>query len=176
MGVKSVKASDHNLLILELNIKWNSLNESSPRQEIFNFKHEECFQRFEMLTESNNDLVNCFDECSDLNMAANKWIKILNNLIQKSFKKIRIRKQKMDPVLSKLFDEKEQLRSKISDMENRDDVCDFLDELLAVELEYEEVLDKIELFLLTRTKNLLMIILEEQKTIWRAITKLKLGH
>ena len=131
MGVKSVKVSDHNLLILELNIKWNSLNESSPRQEIFNFKHEECFQRFEMLTESNNDLVNCFDECSDLNMAANKWIKILNNLIQKSFKKIRIRKQKMDPIISKLFDEKEQLRSKISDMENRDDVCDFLDELLA---------------------------------------------
>ena len=61
------------------------------RQEIFNFKNSEQFDRFEMLTESNDDLRNCFDDCTDVNKAATKWLKILNNLIQKSFKKIRIK-------------------------------------------------------------------------------------
>ena len=89
-GVKSVKLSDHNLLILELGIHWKSVNLVNNRQEIFKFK-------FEMLTESDEELNNCFDDCTDLNKATNKWLKRLNFLIQKSFKKMRIRKQKMNP-------------------------------------------------------------------------------
>ena len=47
-GVKSVKVSDHNLLILELGIHWNSLNVVDNRQEIFNFKDVDNFHKFEM--------------------------------------------------------------------------------------------------------------------------------
>ena len=86
-GVKSVKISDHNLLILELGIHWNSLNIENNRQEMFNFKDIENFHKFEMLTESDDELNNCFDNCTDLNKAANKWLKRLNFLIQKSFEK-----------------------------------------------------------------------------------------
>ena len=55
-GVKSVKISDHNLLILELGIHWNSLNIENNRQEMFNFKDIENFHKFEMLTESDDEL------------------------------------------------------------------------------------------------------------------------
>ena len=62
VGRKSLKVSDHNTLILNLNIKWNSKSNLETRQEIFNFKNEENFQTFEMLTESDDDLNNCFDD------------------------------------------------------------------------------------------------------------------
>ena len=125
-GEKSVKVSDHNLLALELNIKWNSNDEAGPREEIFDYKNEESFQKFEMLTESNADLKQSFDNCSDLNQAANKWLKILNNLIHKSFRKIRIKKQKLSANLEALFTEKESLRSRITELENRENICDYL--------------------------------------------------
>lgn len=87
-GRKSVKVSDHNTLILNLNIRWNSSEKINNREEIFNFRNTEQFQRFEMLTESDDDLKNCFKDCTDVNKAADKWLKILNNLIKKSFKKV----------------------------------------------------------------------------------------
>ena len=74
-------------------------NKISNRQEIFDFKNEEQFNRFEMLTERGKDLKNCFEDCSDVNKSANKWLKIVNNLIKKFFKKIRIKQQKMNPEL-----------------------------------------------------------------------------
>ena len=54
-GRTSLKVSDHNTLILNLNIKWNSKSNLETRQEIFNFKNEENFQTFEMLTESDDN-------------------------------------------------------------------------------------------------------------------------
>ena len=74
-----------------------------------------------MLTESDDDLKNCFNDCTDVNKAADKWLKILNNLIKKSFKKIRIKQQKMDPVLENLFESKESIRNKIDSLEKRED-------------------------------------------------------
>ena len=59
-GQKSVKISDHNLLIIKLCVRWKSLNDVDNRQEIYNFQNVESFQRFEMLTESDDDLKNCF--------------------------------------------------------------------------------------------------------------------
>ena len=85
VGQKSIKVSDHNTLILDLNVRWNSNGKLEKRQEIFNFKNSEQFYKFEMQTESNDDLRNCFEDCTDVNKAANKWLKILNNLIRKSF-------------------------------------------------------------------------------------------
>ena len=105
--------------------------------------NEDSLQKFEMLTESNADLEQCFDNCSDLNQAANKWLKILNNLIHKSFRKIRIKKQKLSANLEALFTEKESLRSRITKLENRENICDYLNELFALEEKYEEVVEKI---------------------------------
>ena len=44
----------------QLCVRWKSLNDVDNRQEIYNFQNVESFQRFEMLTESDDDLKNCF--------------------------------------------------------------------------------------------------------------------
>ena len=142
-GRKSVKPSDHNTLILELDIRWNSNEKEEKRQEIYNFKNEEQFQRFEMLTESDKDLKNCFKDCTDVNAAANRWLKILNSLIKKSFKKIRIKQQKMNPDLEKLFAEKESIRSKINNLENSEETELDIDEVFGLEEDYEETVERI---------------------------------
>ena len=143
IGQKSVKVSDHNTLMLELNIRWNSGDMKEMRQEIFNFNNEENFKRFEMLTESNDDLIQCFDKCDDLNLAANRWLKMVNNMIKKSFKKVRIKKQKINPELETLFAEKENIRIKISQLENEENADKVLDEMIRLDDLYEDTVDKI---------------------------------
>ena len=143
IGQKSVKVSDHNTLMLELNIRWNSGDMKEMRQEIFNFNNEDNFKRFEMLTESNDDLIQCFDKCDDLNLAANRWLKMVNNMIKKSFKKVRIKKQKINPELETLFAEKENIRSKISQLENEENADKVLDEMIRLDDQYEDTVDKI---------------------------------
>ena len=153
-GRKSVKPSDHNTLILELDIRWNSNEKEEKRQEVYNFKNEEQFQRFEMLTESDKDLKDCFKDCTDVNAAANRWLKILNNLIKKSFKKIRIKQQKMNPDLEKLFAEKESIRSKINNLENSEETELDIDEVFGLEEDYEETVERISSLCADRNKKL----------------------
>ena len=86
-GVKSIKKSDHNLLILEINLKWSSLAKTQ-RIEIYNYKNEDDFKNFQSNTETNEELLKCFVQFSDLNSACNKWLRVLNQTIRKSFKKI----------------------------------------------------------------------------------------
>ena len=52
-GVKSIKKSDHNLLILEINLKWSSLAKTQ-RIEIYNYKNEDDFKNFQSNTENND--------------------------------------------------------------------------------------------------------------------------
>ena len=170
-GVKSLKVSDHNLLILELSIKWNSLNNMNERQEMFNFQDVENFQKFEMLTESDDELGTCFDDCDDLNKAANKWMKRFNFLIQKSFRKIRIRKQKVNPELETLFKEKESLRTKISEIE--DDNLENIDEILNLDEEYDEVVDKISDICASRNKELVDKYLGKTKDAFEGYNPIK---
>ena len=63
------------------------------------------------MTSENSALRNCFNEDEeDLNTACNRWFFILNSIIKKCFRKIRIKKQKMnnDDELDKLFGKKRQ--------------------------------------------------------------------
>ena len=140
-------------MVLELNVRWNS-KEEVERQEIFNFNNEEQFKRFEMLTESDTELRNCFTDCTDVNKTADKWLKILNKLIKKKFKKIRIKPQKMNPDLEKLFSEKESIRSKINILENSENVEEVIDEVFGLEEEYEDTVDRISTLCADRNKNL----------------------
>ena len=172
-GEKSIKESDHNLLILKLKVKWNSSDNVCSRQEIFNFKDEESFRTFEMLTESDDDLKKCFDDCKDINEASTKWLKILNNLIKKSFKKIRIKKQKVNPELDNLFDEKESIKSKISELENKDDLCDFFDELFELDEQYDDVVDKISNLCSLKNKELVNEYLGRTKDTLEGFSQVK---
>ena len=56
----------------------------------------------------------CFEDYEeDLNFACNRWLSILNSIIKKCFRKIRLKREEMNPELQKLFEEKERLKTNI---------------------------------------------------------------
>ena len=138
-GDKNIKKSDHNILSLLINSNWTTLlKDGADRIEIYNYKNKEDFERFKEETEHNLDLKNCFEETNeDLNVSADRWLSIVNRLIQKSFKKIRINGNKRNKDLSELFEKKEALENEI--LQN-DEYVDKKEEL---ENDLEEVLDEI---------------------------------
>ena len=123
-GKKSIKKSDHNPLILDINLAWNSRNmKKTPRLEIFNFKKPKDFAEFQKNTENNDDLTDCFkDESIDVNVSSKRWLKIFNNILQRSFKKVRVKKNKNSKEVDKLITKREELKKKKSfdNIENSD--------------------------------------------------------
>jgi hypothetical protein len=92
-GQKEIKKSDHNLLMLVLEISWSSLHQQqNQRKEIFNFRNSDDFDKYKIETEDNQELLKCFEDVTDLNTASNKWLKTLNNIIRKCFRKVRLGK------------------------------------------------------------------------------------
>ena len=115
-----VKESDHRTLILEIKYTWNSSSyKKDERREIFNYKNTEDFKTFQSISEDNQHLNHCFDNTNeDIEESSKRWLKIVKNLIKYSFKKIRIKNNKISPKLEKLFQEKERLKSKLAEIEN----------------------------------------------------------
>ena len=141
-GSKKCKESDHNTLFLELNITWNTLfNDVEGRIEIFNFRNSECFNTFKEITENCQELLECFDELdnTNLNEAASKWLKVLNNIIQKCFTKIRVNRERKNKDLDKLFSDREKEKERIAENINTGN-GDNVDEL---RISVEEISEKI---------------------------------
>ena len=140
-GRKSVKISDHNLLTLEFKAPWNTKSENkNPRIEIFNYSDQESFTNYCEVTEKNEALIECFnDESEDLQTMTTRWMKVFNNILRRSFKKIRIRKFKADPNLNALFTTKETLTAKLAQARNDDKI----DTVNIIEEEIENTNEKI---------------------------------
>ena len=79
--------------------------EVSERTEIFNFKNPECFKQFQKMTENCDELVECFNDAENINLneAASKWLKTLNNILKMCFKKIMLNRYQKNEELEKLF-------------------------------------------------------------------------
>ena len=128
--------SDDNTLILEVNQEWKStLNEVEIRHEILNYKNKEEFETFIKLTDDSEELRTCFDDDNeDMENSSKKWLKYLKIILKASFSKIRIKRGKLDldPKLQLLFQEKETLRTKIGQLENKNkfEEIKYLQELL----------------------------------------------
>ena len=101
-GQTIVTQSDHNVLYCKFNQKWISkLGKENARYEIFNFKNSEGIKVFHELT-SSNTLSKCFKN-KNVIKESNLWLKELQNIIHRSFKKIRITKPRQnDDVLNKM--------------------------------------------------------------------------
>ena len=114
-----VKESDHRTMILELDFKWNAESRiNEKRKEVFNYKNNLDFEAFKKLSEHNEDLNKCFDDDKeDIEDSSKRWLKIVNNLIKRAFRKIRIKKNKMSPELECLFQEKESMKNEIAEKE-----------------------------------------------------------
>ena len=131
---------------MKINTSWNTnLNENCERIEIYNFNNKEDFMKFKAATENNDDLLQCFtDSTEDFNTSCDKWMFILNNLIKKSFKRIRINHKKSPNLpLDNLFKLKESLKSKIYECNSNNDLEGSLDAEDKLEKVDEDIADLI---------------------------------
>ena len=102
-GVDKVE-SDHNVIFTRLKMKWDR-KVSSQRNELFNLKNIECQKAFKDATTMENNkrfLSSVFEENVDINIATEKFMKRLQKIISKCFKKVRI-KEKVDHEKEELF-------------------------------------------------------------------------
>ena len=86
-GEYIVKKSDHNPVIMELDINYTV--KKPDRIETFNFRNKECQDKFYEITNKNNMLSACFLKDGNFKAQAGKWFKVLNGTFHKAFRKIR---------------------------------------------------------------------------------------
>ena len=100
-GAKTVE-SDHNTIITEFTLKW-STKIKVPRIEIMNLMNKKGQEKFRKATEEGNELSKIFDDSSkSVNDLVFKFVKKLNEIVRKSFQKVRI-KEKSNTETDKLY-------------------------------------------------------------------------
>ena len=140
MNYKAVKKggkatnSDHFTEYLDVDLDFSV--EKPERVEVFHFKDKEAQAKFKDLTTSTEDFSKCFTDENDLQLQIKNWQKVLETYCYKAFKKIRIKKKKLQPLkndISNLINKRNQLEK---DNEKRD-IVDKIEEEVA-EKEAEE--------------------------------------
>ena len=89
--VKAIN-SDHNTQFVKVNLKVVPCKEVN--REIFNLKNLECQMSFKRSTDKTNDFSSCFKGNETLLVKCEKWKKSLDFHIKKSFRKIKVKKNK----------------------------------------------------------------------------------
>ena len=86
--MKGKKDSDHNTLVMYLNIQFSS--KKPGRVEYFNFKNEESQKAFCLETSNKPEFSQSFENEANIQVSGGKWFKTLNKYFQKTFKKNRL--------------------------------------------------------------------------------------
>ena len=114
-GVVKVE-SDHNVIFTKLKMQWDK-KVCQQRRELFNLKNAECQKAFKEATtiENNNYyLSSVFDEKCDINIVTEKFMKRLQKIISKCFRKVRI-KEKIDHEKEELYKKWKNLKKNLDD-------------------------------------------------------------
>ena len=85
---KKVKASDHNPLIADLDLK--TCVRRAERVELFNFKNKECQDLFYELTNATSRFTGCFKNNLPFEDQAKNWKSTLDSFFHQAFRKVRI--------------------------------------------------------------------------------------
>ena len=85
---KSLIYSDHNSIIVNLNLK--EPNQIVERKTIFNFRNSEGLKAFRDITTFTNKFSKCFYKNTPFNQQCKRWSKLVKSSIVECFKKIRI--------------------------------------------------------------------------------------
>ena len=110
-----VTKSDHNVITGTFLLK-TLKEETETRREIFKYNDKEGLKKFYEMT-SKDILTKCFDE-DDITKASKKWLKELKNILQRSFKKVRIgAKKQIDNEAVHLLKDKMKLKNDLDDIE-----------------------------------------------------------
>ena len=96
---KRVIETDHNGLILDIKLEYSI--QKPERQEFFNFRNKVCQEAFKKETDTNKDLLKCFENELSVEMQSKIWFKTFNSIIYKCFKKIRVSPNKKKNINSK---------------------------------------------------------------------------
>ena len=90
-GKNTVKkvTSDHNVMLSKFSLTMPK-DEPKKRIEVFNFKDRSNEEKFKETTSSTPSLSKVFDTTEDVNIQTQKFLKILDKYIRKSFKKVRL--------------------------------------------------------------------------------------
>ena len=112
--------TDHNGLILEMNIKMKK--KKSERVEIFNLKNRACQEVFKEETEYNFELLESFNGNLPDEVQCKKWFKTFNHILHKSFRKVRVveNKKKADTGIDKIIRERIELKRELK-LDGKDD-------------------------------------------------------
>ena len=86
---------------MNLRVPWNFYIRK-PRLELFNLRNKKAQEEFFKITNENQELIKCLENQNVVKGGKN-WIKRLKNIIQKSFRKIRIKERKEDIEIQKLL-------------------------------------------------------------------------
>ena len=116
-GSKKIVASDHNPLMFNWSKKLKPI-----RKEVFNLKDPEGLIKFKSLSSNCPSLLEICQNSENLQIDVDRWLKKLNNIMQLSFKKIRITKRMKpnSPKLEELFKIMETTKLRLSQTPNND--------------------------------------------------------
>ena len=89
---KKIKYSDHNSLLMEMNIKHEHFK--NPRRLIYNFKSQDNMKIYKQKTTKSGFFTNIFKSNLSFNKQIKSWLQNLNMVIGNSFQKLRIKPQK----------------------------------------------------------------------------------
>ena len=121
VGNKKITESDHNLLILQVNVSWDSKEKTNSREIVFNFKNKENFKKYEEATDNNHEIRDCFEnDIESVENLSRRWLKIFNSILFNCFDRVRIGKRKINQTLQSLFSKKEKLQGEIAQLQAND--------------------------------------------------------
>ena len=110
-GGSETKESDHNVIKTSIKLPWN--NCAVLKQDtVFNLKNKECQKVFKAETSNNDKLSKIFDKEEDLEKATETFMKKINKILYKCFKKVGQRKDKNNKEQDNLYNRWKQIKDK----------------------------------------------------------------
>ena len=91
---------------------------------IIYYVKENAFQEYIDKTENNNELLGYFE---NTNHSTKNWLKTFNNILHRTFKKVRVKKKILEPKIDDLFSIKEELKSSLAEAENKEEMDKVID-------------------------------------------------
>ena len=113
-GTKLVK-SDHNIVYLKVKCSWSNTLKKE-RIEIYNLRNQNCQKQFFEDTSKSNLLTNSLVN-KQVTEGGKTWLKRLNTIIHRNFKKIRITSKQKDDKIQKLISLRREDNSTINEEE-----------------------------------------------------------
>ena len=120
--------SDHNVLETTFKLPWNKEVKQKDTETHFNFKNQDSQKEFKKETTNNKYLSNVFIEEEDLDDATEHFMKRLNKKINKFFKKLGNKKEKVNKRQEQFYNKWKQLKLK-SDPESKAEKIEVEEEL-----------------------------------------------